>query len=113
MYGRVPWYQDCSRFNIDYYDRACDSTYRIKYSARLLLIELYYCTVDAVSNVDAVFFSFPPGVFSARCLQIERLKKLVGRKGFSNNPAQEISDVMKLFEGDMAGLQKDIASLQR
>lgn len=47
------------------------------------------------------------------CNQIERLKKLVGRKGFSNNPAAEISDVMKLFEGDMAGLQKDIAALQR
>lgn len=45
--------------------------------------------------------------------QIGRLKKLVGRKGFSNNPAAEISDVMKLFEGDMAGLQKDISSLQR
>ncbi|CAN0356293.1 unnamed protein product, partial [Ectocarpus sp. 12 AP-2014] len=44
---------------------------------------------------------------------IGRLKKLVGRKGFSNNPAAEISDVMKLFEGDMAGLQKDISSLQR
>lgn len=37
----------------------------------------------------------------------------MGRKGFSNNPAAEISDVMKLFEGDVAGLQKDIASLQR
>lgn len=47
------------------------------------------------------------------CAQIERLTKLVGRKGFSNNPAAEISDVMALFEGDMAGLQKDIASLQR
>ncbi len=37
----------------------------------------------------------------------------MGRKGFSNNPAAEISDVMKLFEEDMAGLQRDIASLQR
>lgn len=45
--------------------------------------------------------------------QIERMKKLVGRKGFSNNPAAEISDVMALFEGDMAELQRDIASLQR
>jgi len=48
-----------------------------------------------------------------RSRQIGRLKKLVGRKGFSNNPAAEISDVMKLFEEDMAGLQRDIASLQR
>lgn len=45
--------------------------------------------------------------------QIGRLKKLVGRKGFSNNPAAEISEVMKLFEEDMAGLQRDISSLQR
>eukprot|EP00904_Undaria_pinnatifida_P010314 jgi/Undpi1/6412/HiC_scaffold_20.g08893.m1 len=49
----------------------------------------------------------------AATVMIGRLKKLVGRKGFSNNPAAEISDVMKLFEGDVAGLQKDIASLQR
>eukprot|EP00903_Cladosiphon_okamuranus_P010356 g9799.t1 len=44
---------------------------------------------------------------------IGRLKKLVGRKGFSNNPAAEINEVMKLFEEDMAGLQRDISSLQR
>lgn len=62
---------------------------------------------------DAAFLLPPLVLLSFVCLQIERLKKLVGRKGFSNNPAQEISDVMKLFEGDMAGLQKDIASLQR
>lgn len=57
-----------------------------------------------------IYFCF---FLSATCTQIGRLKKLVGRKGFSNNPAAEISDVMKLFEGDMAGLQKDISSLQR
>ncbi|CAM9895033.1 unnamed protein product, partial [Laminaria digitata] len=51
--------------------------------------------------------------FEGTAKLIGRLKKLVGRKGFSNNPAAEISDVMKLFEGDVAGLQKDIASLQR
>lgn len=48
-----------------------------------------------------------------RARQIGRLKKLVGRKGFSNNPAAEINEVMKLFEEDMAGLQRDISSLQR
>lgn len=101
------------RFSIDYF------TYRIKYILRKNVLTVIDddCVVDgiAVGNVDAAFFfSFPPGLFFfTRCLQIERLKKLVGRKGFSNNPAQEISDVMKLFEGDMAGLQKDIASLQR
>lgn len=52
-------------------------------------------------------------VFRACPVQIGRLKKLVGRKGFSNNPAAEINEVMKLFEGDMAGLQRDISSLQR
>ncbi|CAN0122142.1 unnamed protein product, partial [Discosporangium mesarthrocarpum] len=44
---------------------------------------------------------------------IERVKKLVGRKGFSNNPAAEINDVMGLFEGDIAGLQRDINLLYR
>lgn len=63
-----------------------------------------------VSYLHLVRFAPRP---SSVALKIERLKKLVGRKGFSNNPAAEISDVMKLFEGDMAGLQRDIASLQR
>lgn len=62
---------------------------------------------------DSRLILFIPSLFSGVCRQIGRLKKLVGRKGFSNNPAAEISDVMKLFEEDMAGLQRDIASLQR
>ncbi|CAM9698238.1 unnamed protein product, partial [Choristocarpus tenellus] len=42
---------------------------------------------------------------------IDRVKKLVGRKGFSNNPAAEINVVMNLFESDMADLQRDIEIL--
>ncbi|CAN0003055.1 unnamed protein product, partial [Phaeothamnion confervicola] len=44
---------------------------------------------------------------------IERLRKLVGRKGLSNDPTVEIGEVAGFFKGDMATLQTELTALQR
>ncbi|CAM9834178.1 unnamed protein product, partial [Chrysoparadoxa australica] len=44
---------------------------------------------------------------------VERLKSLVARKGFSNDPTAEIEDVSRLFKGDLQVLQREIAALRR
>jgi hypothetical protein len=42
----------------------------------------------------------------------EQLMRLVSRKGNSNDPTAEISDVSRLFKGDMDSLQCELAMLQ-
>jgi hypothetical protein len=42
----------------------------------------------------------------------EQLMRLVSRKGNSNDPTAEISDVSRLFKGDMDSLQRELSMLQ-
>lgn len=43
---------------------------------------------------------------------IDQLKKLVSRKGISNDPSMEISDVSRLFKGDMDALKVELTQLE-
>ncbi|KAG5188207.1 hypothetical protein JKP88DRAFT_138244, partial [Tribonema minus] len=43
---------------------------------------------------------------------IEQLMRLVGRKGTSNDPTMEITDVSRLFKGDMDAVQQELSALQ-
>lgn len=49
--------------------------------------------------------------FEATEKLVDRLWKLVGRKGISNDPSAEIEDVSRLFKEDMGALQKEVEDL--